>query len=266
MQLALGVEYDGAAFSGYQQQDNAHSVQAALQHALSQVANHPVTLRAAGRTDAGVHATGQVVAFHTQSERSPYGWLRGANSLSENAVSVRWVQRVDDDFHPRYSATARRYMYLFYESVGASPLLERRAVHSPALDDAGMHLAAQELLGERDFSSFRAAGCQARGPFRRVDRVSVLRAESLVVLDIQANAFLLHMVRNIAGALWEIGLARRDRAWLRSVLEARDRTLASPTAPPAGLYLVQVIYPSYAFPAPEPPALLRALGGLERFA
>lgn len=266
MQLALGVEYDGGAFSGYQKQDNATSVQAVLQQALSQVADHPVTLHAAGRTDAGVHATGQVLSFHSTAQRSTYGWRSGANSLSPAAVTVTWVQPVEDDFHPRYSAVARRYMYLFYESPVRSPLLDRFAVRSDPLDDEAMHRAAQHLLGERDFSSFRAAGCQSSTPFRRVDRVGVQRRASLVVLDIQANAFLLHMVRNIAGALWQVGLAERPADWLADVLEARDRSLCSPTAPPQGLYLTEVSYPGKDFPRPALPGLLRALGGLDRFA
>jgi len=266
MQLALGVEYDGGAFSGYQQQHNASTVQEVLQRALSQVADHPVSLHAAGRPDAGVHATGQVLSFRTTAQRSAYGWRSGANSLSPEAVTVTWVQPVDDDFHPRFSAVARRYMYLYYESPMRSALLDRYAVRSDSLNDETMHRAGQRMLGERDFSSFRAAGCQSSTPFRRVDRVSVHRCGSLVVLDIQANAFLLHMVRNIAGALWEIGLGHRQPDWLADVLEARDRTLCSPTAPPQGLYLTEVSYPGQHFPRPALPGLLRALGGLDRFA
>jgi len=266
MRLALGVEYDGGAFSGFQQQANAPSVQQSLQEALSRVANHEVKLHAAGRTDAGVHATGQVVSFVTAAERSDFGWRSGVNSLSPPSVTVNWVRTVDDEFHPRYSAVSRRYMYLFYEAPVGSPLLEPYAVRTDALDDERMHRAAQQLLGERDFSGFRAAGCQAATPFRRVDRVSVQRRGAIVVVDVQANAFLLHMVRNIAGALWQVGLGQREAVWLAEVLEARDRRLCAPTAPAHGLYLIEVGYPGYPFPRPELPGLLRALGGLDRFA
>jgi tRNA pseudouridine38-40 synthase len=265
MQLALGIEYHGAAFNGYQQQRDRPSVQQSLQQALSQVADHQVSLHAAGRTDSGVHATGQVVAFHTDARRPLQGWLKGANSLTPAALAVNWVLEVDDEFHPRYSAASRRYQYLFYESALRSPLLDGFAVKSPQLDDAAMHRAAQLLLGEHDFSTFRGAGCQSRSPFRRLDRISVFRAASLVFVDVQANAFLLHMVRNIAGALWQVGQGARDADWLGEILVARERSLAGPTAPPQGLYLVQVNYPGYRFPTPQPPGLLRSLGALDRF-
>ncbi len=272
MRLALGVEYDGGAFSGFQQQKHARSVQQVLQEALARVADHPVSLLAAGRTDAGVHATGQVVAFSTHAQRPLHGWQRGVNALTPAAVSVRWVQSVAEDFHPRFAATARRYQYLFYETGtlsqarnARSPLLDPYAVATSVLDDGAMHAAAQVLLGEHDFTAFRAAGCQSRTPFRRVDRLAVQRHESLVVIDITANAFLLHMVRNIAGALWQIGRGERPTAWLSEVLGARDRARTGPTAPPEGLYLVHVDYPGAGFPAPVAPGLLRALGGLDRF-
>jgi len=264
MQLALGIEYHGAAFNGYQQQKHLPSVQQTLQHALSRIADHPVVLHAAGRTDAGVHATGQVVAFRTDAQRPLRGWQRGANSLTPAALAVNWIREVDETFHPRYSAVSRRYLYLFYESPVASPLLNDAAVCSPPLDDAAMHRAAQVLLGERDFTTFRGAGCQSRSPFRRLDRISVHRSQTLVVIDVQANAFLLHMVRNIAGALWQIGRGLQPENWLEDILLARNRALAGPTAPPHGLYLVQVGYPGYRFPEPPLPGLLRALGGLDR--
>ncbi len=265
MRMALGVEYLGAAFSGYQIQPHAPSVQGALQRALTQVADEPITIDAAGRTDAGVHATGQVVSFLTSAERSPDSWRRGTNSLAGDGVTVHWAAEVAADFHPRYAATARRYMYLFYEAANRSPLLDGLAVRSSPLDDAAMHNAAQRLLGEHDFSSFRGAGCQSRSPFRRMDRISVHRTGSIVTLDIQANAFLLHMVRNIAGVLWEVGSGRKDQAWVGELLSACDRRLAAATAPPQGLYLVAVHYPGTDFPTPPLPAPLRALGGLDRF-
>jgi tRNA pseudouridine38-40 synthase len=265
MRVALGIEYLGAAFSGYQIQPHAPSVQGALQQALTQVANEPITIDAAGRTDAGVHATGQVVSFLTSATRSADSWRRGANSLAGQGVTVHWASEVDSDFHPRYTATARRYMYLFYEAADRSPLLDGLAVRSAPLNDAAMYTAAQWLLGEHDFSSFRGAACQSRSAFRRLDRISVHRTGSIVTLDIQANAFLLHMVRNIAGVLWQVGLERSDPSWVPYLLKARDRRQAGATAPPQGLYLVAVHYPGQNFPTPPLPAPLRALGGLDRF-
>ena len=265
MQLALGVEYDGSAFNGFQRQAAAPSVQEALEVALSKVANHPVTLQAAGRTDSGVHATGQIVSFHTTADRPLEGWRRGANSLTPHAVSVHWVREVDAAFQPRFNATARRYMYLFYESRERSPLLDRYAVRSPVLDDAAMHRAARHLLGEHDFTTFRAAGCQSRSPYRRIDRLPVHRVGSLVALDVTANAFVYHMVRNIAGALLQVGLGERSDTWLRDTLALRDRSLIGPTAPPHGLYLTAVNYPGYPFPVAPLPGLLRSTGIPDRF-
>ena len=265
MRLALGVEYDGGAFSGYQQQSHAASVQQTLQQALSQIADHPIQISAAGRTDAGVHATSQVVSFETSAIRPLRAWTDGVNSLLPETVDVHWAQVVDDAFHPRFSATARRYLYLFYEDGQRSTLLERFAVRTQPLDDEAMHRAARALYGEQDFSAFRAAGCQSRTPFRCVHRVSVIRAESLVIIDITANAFLLHMVRNLAGSLWRVGLGMQTADWINELLRSRDRTQAAPTAPPQGLYLVEVTYPDSGLPKGRPPGLLRALGGLDRF-
>lgn len=265
MRIALGVEYDGAAFSGYQFQTHSPSVQGALEAALSQVAAVPVRIDGAGRTDAGVHATGQVVAFSTPVERPLSAWHRGTNALTPDGLAVRWARQVDDAFHPRFQATARRYMYLFDDAEDASALIRGRAVPSRRLDDGAMHRSAAVLVGEQDFSAFRAAGCQAASPWRCVHRISVLRAGSFVVIDITANAFLLHMVRNIAGTLWRVGLGERPPSWTGELLKGRDRTLAAPTAPPDGLYLVDVRYPEQDFPPGRPPPLLQALGALERF-
>jgi tRNA pseudouridine38-40 synthase len=265
MRIALGIEYDGGAFSGYQYQAHAPSVQGTLQDALSQVAAAPVVLSAAGRTDAGVHATHQVVAFDTPNERRMDAWVRGTNALTPDAVAVLWAREVPSDFHPRYQATARRYMYLFYDAFAASPLLVRRVTFSRKLLDERMHGAAQALLGEQDFSAFRAAGCQSNTPMRCVHRLSVQRAGDFVLIDITANAFLLHMVRNIAGALLAVGEGRRPPDWIADLLNGRDRTRSAPTAAPDGLYLVDVHYPDQTFPAGRPPAVLRALGGLDRF-
>jgi len=265
MRVALGIEYDGAAFSGYQYQSHAPSVQGALQQALSGVAATAITIHAAGRTDAGVHATAQVVAFDTPVERPLSAWVRGTNALAPAGVAVLWARQVPEDFHPRYQATARRYMYLFYDAEPVSPLLAGRAVLSRPLDDEAMHRAAGILVGEQDFSAFRAAGCQSRTPMRCVHQVSVLRAGGFVVVDVTANAFLLHMMRNIAGSLWRVGLRERPEGWIGTLLVGRDRSLAAPTAPPGGLYLVDVRYPHVELPPGRLPPLLRSLGDLDRF-
>ncbi|MFV2089569.1 MAG: tRNA pseudouridine(38-40) synthase TruA [Pseudomonadales bacterium] len=265
MRLALGVEYDGSAFSGYQLQRNSPSIQQSLQAAISQIAAESIVLSAAGRTDAGVHATQQVVAFSTEAERPLTAWIRGTNALTPAGVKVQWAERVADDFHPRFQATARRYMYLFYESSSRSPLLEGYSVQSPPLDDEEMHRAAAALVGEQDFSAFRGAGCQSATPYRCVHRVSVQRAGGMVILDISANAFLLHMVRNIAGSLWQIGQHKEDAGWIRDLLIGRDRREAASTAPPQGLYLVDVRFPGLKLPPGRLPGLLRGLGGLDRF-
>lgn len=263
--LALGVEYDGGAFSGYQRQSNAPSVQGALESALTRIAAAPVRIAAAGRTDSGVHATHQVVSFRSPTPRPLRAWMRGTNALTPPAVKVVWARVVDEAFHARYSATARRYQYLFYETESASPLIAGQVATVTRLDDEAMHRAARALVGEHDYTTFRAAGCQSKSAYRCVHAVSVRRAECLVVLDITANAFLLHMVRNIAGALQQVGEGRASERWIGEVLERRDRSLIGRTAPARGLYLVDVAYPGYAFPPGRPPALLRALGGLDRF-
>lgn len=265
MRIALGIEYDGSSFHGYQFQSHARSVQGALQDALSKVAAVPVTLHAAGRTDAGVHATFQVVAFDAPVERPLQAWVRGTNALSPAGVAVLWAKAVAEDFHPRFQATARRYMYVFYDTEEVSPLLTKRVTFSRRLDDEAMHRAATALIGEQDFSAFRAAGCQSRTPFRCVHQVSVHRAGGFVIVDITANAFLLHMVRNIAGSLCQVGLGRQAPEWIRELLVGRDRGRAAPTAAPDGLYLVDVQYPGEPLPGGRLPAVLRALGGLDRF-
>ncbi|MFW6092518.1 MAG: tRNA pseudouridine(38-40) synthase TruA [Pseudomonadota bacterium] len=265
MNLALGVEYDGSAFHGFQLQATAPSVQGALEDALSQIAARPVRVAAAGRTDAGVHATGQVVGFRTPVERPLSAWVRGTNSLTPPAVKVVWAREMPEEFHPRYSAVARRYQYLFYEDAAPSPLLRGRATLAGKLNAAAMHRAAQALLGEHDFTTFRAAGCQSLSAHRCIHRITVQRVGALVVLDLTANAFLLHMVRNIAGALVRVGEAHVTEAWLGEILEQRRRDLAGRTAPPDGLYLVDAAYPGYGLPGGRTPALLRAVGGLERF-
>jgi len=265
MRLALGIEYDGAAFRGFQFQANAPSVQGALEAALSRIAAATIRVVAAGRTDAGVHATGQVVGFASPVRRPLDAWVRGTNALTPAAVKVCWAREVTSDFHARYSAVARRYQYLFAEGAVASPLLAGYATPARDLEDDAMHRAAQALVGEHDFTSFRAAGCQSLSANRCVHRIEVRRAGPLVVVDVTANAFLLHMVRNIAGALRRVGRGERAEAWVAEALAMRDRTVIGPTAAPDGLYLVDVNYPGHQLPGGAPPALLRALGSLEVF-
>ena len=265
MRIALGVEYDGAAFRGFQFQTNAPSVQAALEAGLGRIADEPVRLAAAGRTDAGVHATGQVVGFDTAAERPLEAWVRGVNAVTPAGVKVRWARRVDPAFHARYSAVARRYQYVFHDDRVPSPLLAGRVTPARPLDADAMHRAAQWLLGEHDFSSFRAAGCQSLSAHRCVHRLTVSRAASFVVVDITANAFLLHTVRNVAGALADVGTGARAESWLRDALLARDRGVVGATAAPDGLYLVDVHYPDQDFPPGRPAGPLQALGGLDRF-
>lgn len=244
--IALGIEYDGAAFHGWQRQGDQAlpTVQGAVERALSKIADHPVELVCAGRTDTGVHATAQVVHFECALDRGEKAWVRGANSLLPSSVRIVWACNVREDFHARFSALSRRYHYVIYDNRVESAIMARRVTHTrAALDIEAMHAAGQHLLGEQDFSSFRAAGCQSRTPFRNVQQLSVYRHHRFVVLDIQANAFLQHMVRNIAGTLLEIGAGRQDPQWAAQILAARDRTQAAMTASPHGLYLVDVDYP-----------------------
>ncbi len=257
MRVAVVLEYDGSAFAGWQlQEPEVRTVQACVEAALSRIADHPVRVTCAGRTDAGVHATYQVVHFDTPAHRPPHAWVLGANSHLPPEVAVRWAGVVPEDFHARFSAQARTYRYLILNRPVRPTFLARRVTwtHRP-LDEARMAEAARDLVGEHDFSAYRALGCQAKSPVRTVHRLEVLRQGELVILEVEANAFLHHMVRNMAGVLMEIGAGRRPAGWAREVLEGRDRTLGGVTAPPDGLYLVGVRYPErYGLPAlPRPP-------------
>lgn len=250
---AAGVEYLGAAYAGWQALTSTVSVQSTLQAALSRVADHPVTVTAAGRTDAGVHALQQVVHFETSARRSDYAWLLGTNTNLPHDVSLRWVQPVREDFHARHSATARSYRYVIHNHRARSPLLQGRTGWWPQrLDAEAMHRAGQCLLGEQDFSAFRDSQCQSRTPMRRMLRLEVCRQGDFVWLDICANAFLHHMVRNILGTLAEVGLGKQPEAWVASVLAGRDRRAGGMNAPPEGLYFIGPEYPAV-FGLPPPP-------------
>lgn len=244
MRIAISVEYDGTAFNGWQIQKDARSVQACLEEALSKVADMPVSVVAAGRTDAGVHASGQVVHFDAAARRSDRSWVLGTNSYLPEDVSLGWAHEVDDTFHARFSATGRTYHYLILNRPTRSALQRFRScwIHRP-LDEKKMNDAAKFFLGERDFSAIRAAQCQAKSPVRHVRHVDVRRFGDTIRLEVTANAFLHHMVRNMAGILIEIGKGEAEPQWAEEVLLARDRTQAGITAPPQGLYLVAVHYP-----------------------
>ena len=242
--VALGIEYDGSAYSGWQLQSHARSVQGELQRALSRIADHDVHLTAAGRTDAGVHALMQVAHFDTRASRPEQAWVRGGSTESAPDVTILWARPVPERFHARFDAISRSYLYRILNRP-ARPALERsRACWLRRPLDAGtMHAAAQVLVGERDFSAFRAAECQSSTPVRRLISIGVERRGEVVEISVRANAFLHHMVRNIAGTLLAIGTGDRPVAWVADVLAARDRTLAGVTAPPQGLYFAGVEYP-----------------------
>ena len=250
---AAGVEYLGAGYSGWQALPGRRTLQAELERALTRVADHPVFVTAAGRTDAGVHALQQVVHFDTDATRSDYAWLLGTNSNLPDGISLRWVQPVPLEFHARHRAVERSYRYVIHNHRARSALLSGRAAHWPRTLDAGaMHDAAQALIGEHDFSSFRDSQCQSPTAMRNLRRIDVFRRGDFLVLDIVGNAFLHHMVRNITGTLVEVGLGKQPREWLAVVLAARDRTAAGMTAPAEGLYFVGPQYPAE-FALPKPP-------------
>ncbi|NCF14993.1 MAG: tRNA pseudouridine(38-40) synthase TruA [Gammaproteobacteria bacterium] len=251
MRTALGIEYDGTSYNGWQRQKTGLGVQQRVEEALAIVANENVEVVCAGRTDTGVHASGQVVHFDSQSERSNRGWLLGANTNLPADIAVTWAQPVDDEFHARFSATARRYRYLILNRLQRSALHRDRAwwVYEP-LDAERMHEAAQHLVGKHDFSAFRAAGCQARTAVREISQIAVTRCDDWLTLEVTANAFLQHMVRNITGTLAAVGQGEQDIDWIGTVLASRDRKAGGIAAPPHGLTLVGVDYPeSFGLPA-----------------
>lgn len=254
MRIALGLEYDGSRYYGWQRQRDVISVQKKLEEALSKIANEPVSVTCAGRTDAGVHATAQVVHFDVNKTRQNVAWTLGVNSNLPSGIAVRWVKPVVDNFNARFSATARRYRYII-ANTRFRPGIHSSGVshyHQP-LDEVRMHEAAQALIGEHDFTSFRASHCQSNSPNRHVTRLEVTRKGDFVIVDISANAFLHHMVRNIVGSLIVIGQGEEPVTWLQKLLEVKDRTQAAATAKPGGLYLVEVTYPSeYGIPKATP--------------
>jgi tRNA pseudouridine38-40 synthase len=253
LRIALGVEYDGSALAGWQSQVHGNTVQDALERALAAVAGASVRTICAGRTDAGVHALAQVVHFDTEIDRPDTAWVRGTNAHLPPAVAVRWAQRVNEDFHARFSARARSYRYLLLNRpVRPAVMHGRVGWHHAPLDVESMTLASASLLGELDFSAFRAAECQAKSPIKIMQSISIGRQNDLIVFDFTANAFLHHMVRNIVGALVYVGNGRHGPEWLAELLAGRDRARAAPTFAAAGLYFVGVNYgPDWQFPGDD---------------
>ena len=243
MRIALGVEYDGSGYCGWQSQPDGRTVQDALQLALSQVASASISVIAAGRTDTGVHALEQVIHFDTQSVRPLTAWVRGVNALLPSGIAVLWAHAVADEFHARFSAQARSYSYYLYCRPVRSAVQHGKVgwFHQP-LDIVKMREAAQYLLGEHDFSAFRASACQAKSPVKNLAMLNIQQQGNIMSLDLTANAFLHHMVRNIVGCLVYVGKGKHPPQWMQEVLQGRERSQAAPTFAPDGLYLRRIAY------------------------
>lgn len=251
MRVALGIEYDGSSFAGWQTQLHANTVQDALEKALTSVADRPIATVCAGRTDAGVHAQMQVVHFDVDVPRPDSAWVRGTNTKLPPSVAVTWARPVADDFHARFSALRRRYRYLLLNHPVRSAILHGKVGwHHAPLDVASMRTAAASLLGEHDFSAFRSSECQAKSPIRTLRQLEISTQGDLIVFDLEANAFLHHMVRNLVGALVYVGNGRQSPLWIGELLAGRDRSKGAPTFDAAGLYLVGVDYePRWSLPS-----------------
>lgn len=245
MRIALVLEYDGSEYHGWQAQTGLRTVQHVVECALSRVADREISIVCAGRTDTGVHALKQVIHFDANVTRSTRAWIYGTNACLPKDICIKWGREMPEDFHARYSALSRSYRYVIY-NASIRPALERRHVtwQYRQLNHKLMHEAAQFLIGEHDFTSFRSVECQSNSAMRNVHRVEVTREADKVIIDITANAFLHHMVRNIAGVLMAVGMGKSPVSWAKSVLEAKDRRQGAETAPAYGLYLVNVAYPA----------------------
>ena len=244
MKYAACIEYDGTPYYGWQRLSHGPSVQVELEAALSSVANHPIDLICAGRTDSGVHGIGQVVHFESEAKRDLKAWQMGCNTNLPDTISMRWIQAVDTKFNARFSALSRRYRYIILNQKFRPGLLFNKVCwYRESLDENSMQQAANHLLGENDFSSFRAAGCQANHAMRELQEINISRDGQYIYVDIVANAFLHHMVRNIVGSLFEVGKGARAPEWIKELMEVKDRTQAGITAPACGLYFVSVEYP-----------------------
>ncbi len=251
---AACIEYDGSGYHGWQSlKTGLPTIQAAVEAAIGKVANHPVSVVCAGRTDAGVHGSRQIIHFDTTAVRELRGWVHGTNANLPDTIAMRWVKPVSFDFHARFSAQSRRYRYIIYNHKIRPAHLSRGVTWNyRPLDVDRMREASQYLVGEHDFTSYRAVQCQAKNPVRTIEHLELSRYGDLIIMDVKANAFLHHMIRNIAGVLMAIGCGKREPAWAKEVLEACDRRAGGVTAPPWGLYFVDVGYPE-AFDLPREP-------------
>ncbi len=257
IRLAACIEYCGLHYCGWQRQAHSVSVQQQVENAISKVADQPITVLSAGRTDTGVHAIGQIIHFDTDSERTAKAWLRGVNSNLPNDISLIWTHQVEHDFHARFSVKQRSYRYvIFNRAVSPSYLRGLVTWHYGALDLMLMQRAARDLLGQHDFSAYRAASCQSKNPVKKIDTLTLGQSGSWIWVDIRADGFLQHMVRNIVGVLLRIGARLESVHWAQQVLESRDRTRGGATAVADGLYFVAVEYDAK-FGLPDPPAVCR---------
>jgi len=254
MRIAMGVEYDGTEFSGWQSQDHCRTVQMEVEKAISTVADQAIQVTCAGRTDTGVHAVGQTVHFDTNAIRENRQWVLGCNANLPRDVNINWAHQVEEDFHARFGAVARSYRYVIMNRGTRSAIHQHRVCwHHQPLDEKKMAEAAQYFVGEHDFTSFRALACQAKHAVRSMHSMEIRRSGEYITIDVKANAFLHHMVRNIAGTLLSIGEGEQEPQWVEELLEAKDRSIAGITAAAQGLYLVSVEYPAK-FNLPDAPS------------
>ncbi|CAL4042716.1 tRNA pseudouridine(38-40) synthase TruA [Buchnera aphidicola] len=245
MKFALGIEYNGNSYHGWQFQKSVKTVQGELERVLSYIANHKIKIICAGRTDSGVHATSQVIHFETHVIRTEFTWTIGVNSYLPNDIAVLWIKRVSGDFHARYSALSRTYRYIIYNKSIRSAILDNKLLNfHKGLDIDKMNEAGQYLIGEHDFSAFRGKTCQSYTPWRKIISLQVIRKDNFVIIEVTANAFLYRMVRNIVGCLLDIGVLKKKVNWISTVLNLKNRHLTGSTAPAKGLYLVSVDYPN----------------------
>lgn len=246
MRIALGVEYEGWSYQGFQMQNHTdNTIQWQLENAISKIACEPISICCAGRTDAKVNATGQVIHFDTNATRNINAWLMGVNSFLNKDIAITFAKEVSDDFHARFSAQARRYRYIIKNTTYNGGILNKGlSFYRFNYNIPLMHECAQMLIGEHDFASFKGADEQSKSTCRNIHFINVFKQQDFIIFDIQANAFLNHMVRNIVGSLLEVGSGQKDKGWFKFIFDAKDRSIAGPTAHPQGLYLVDVIYSS----------------------
>jgi tRNA pseudouridine38-40 synthase len=250
MRIAIGLSFNGSQYHGWQRQQTVISIQESVENAIGFVADHPVDVICAGRTDRGVHALGQVAHFDTHVIRSGSAWILGANSNLPPDIRIRWVKPINENFHARFSAIARRYRYIINnQSVNSALLYNQVTWHRRPLNESLMQKAAEYLLGEHDFTSYRAVECQAQSPVRKIEFLKVKRTGDFIFIDVKANGFLHHMVRNITGVLMQVGEEKQKPIWAQEVLHAHCRTKAGVTASPCGLYFMEAYYPeSFSLP------------------